>query len=358
MNFFDQQFSRIHLAANNVAARSAWDVLFVSHHPYFFDQDEFRAYRSERIRSVRFASSHDEIGALDGHFDIAIVCSHVVHEHVTLFKIRQQDLCDFIFVWPFDHHHSEHRTLAANPFADIIIPAHRFAAGYMRSPSTVLGRHVPLSTHQWSRFRARELFQRFLPFPRKDALQGGFHAHGGVGESREALVRELQAALPDHALTLIRREDPTRYFALTAEDRWRGWAEYKVGLILPYYFDLPIRFFDSLLTGQVPIVPTWCRDFDHVIPPYLQQSLPVVRLQEASVDAVRAAWCEALARYDADGDEGARRRHLFALEHHHLANRLEEICTQVLPVAAGEGLRLDVDATSAGFVLNPERADR
>lgn len=154
---------------------------------------------------------------------------------------------------------------------------------------------------------------------------------------------------------MIRREDPTRYFSLAAEDRWRDWAEYKVGLILPYHFDLPIRFFDSLLTGQVPIVPTWCRDFDHVIPPHVQQSLPVVRLAEASVEAIRAAWREALTRYDADGDQGAQRRHLFALEHHHLANRLEEICGQVVPVAAAEGLRLDVDATSVGFVLHPAR---
>jgi hypothetical protein len=351
MDFFDWHFERIVGAARKVAARPEWDVLFVTHRANFFDVDEFSEYKSEKIRSVHFAPSVDAVKALPQHFDIAIVCNNVAQEQIPLFAIRQQNNCDFVFVWAFDSHHSERQTLSINMLADAVIPAHRFAASYMKSPTSVLGRHVPLSTSQWSRSRAAQLFQSHLTLPRKNALHGKFVGHTVYGEDRTEFAQKLKATLPDNALELIPANIFAPYFSWSAEQRWLDWASHKVELVLPVRFDLPIRFFDSLLTGQIPLVPEWCEDFDEVIPPALQASLPVVRFSERSIEAVQAAWQKALVLFDKDGIEGMRRRHLFALQHHHITNRLESICSQILPIADASDIRLDMDTKSVGFAL-------
>jgi hypothetical protein len=360
-NIFEHAFARIHAAANAVAARERWNVLLFSHRRQFFDPDEFSDYRSPRIEAVQFAGPENfsvqpggRFGTdLPRRFDIGIVCNNNQSEHASLFMLRQLNLCDFLFVWTWDNHHNDqNQTLIANPLGDVIVPAHWFCADYMKSTATVLGRHVPLATAQWSRAKAARFFQSALDRPRDDALHGGFmvYSHINRGE-REDFTRALQAKMPGHALRLIEYGQKDIYFGMTAEERWHDWARHKAGLILPLKNDLGVRFFDSLTTGQVPIVPRWCRDFDLVITPALQQSLPVVRLEELSVAAGEAAWREAVARFDQGGSAGALRRHRFALENHHLVHRVEAICAQLLPIAARQSLKLKSDSAT-GVVLD------
>lgn len=349
MEFFDHQFERLRRAANKVAARDKWSVLFFSPQPHLLDADEFVGYESDKIENIRFVSDEAELAQLEQRFDIAVI--HVCGDFLANLVIRRKNLCDFVFVWSWDNHHSEGLVLKAKCLADVAVPAHGFCSSFMKSPGSIVGKHVPLATYQWSRRKAKGLYNAYLLEPRDDNLHGGFQRYGRHGEDREGLVTALQESLPTHALRLIDPADHNAYFNLSPAEKWRDWASHKVGLILPYHFDLPIRFFDSLMTGQVPIVPRWCRDFDAVISPEIQATLPVIRLDEPSVENVIAAWREALLRFDADGMEGARRRHLFAVDNHHLINRIEAICRQVIPVAAGSSLRLDADADSVGFVL-------
>ncbi len=357
---FEHSFARIQSAARDVAGRGGWDVLLFSHRQQFFDTAEFQDYRSDRIKSVQFASAENFAVEADGRiksdltrrFDIGIVCNNNQSEHASLFMMRQLNLCDLIFVWTWDNHHDEAQTLVGNALGDIVVPAHRFCAAYMKSPATVLGRHVPLATTQWSRASASRLFEAHRDLERDDALHGGFMVYSHINRGgREGFTRALQARLPGHALRLIDYGDKDVYFGLSAEGRWQDWARHKVGLILPLKDDLGVRFFDSLTTGQVPIVPRWCQDFDEVIPPARQQSLPVVRLEQLAVDAGEAAWREALARFDQGGRDGAAQRHRFALDNHHLVHRLEAICAQVFPIAARENLKLKSDR-STGVVLD------
>jgi hypothetical protein len=288
--------------------------------------------------------------SLDRRFDIAIVCNSTAQEHVPLFSIRQKAMADFIFVWTFDNHHAKWSTLAINTLGDAVIPAHAFDAAYMKSPATILGRHVPFGTGQWSRASAAQLFQDGMNENRLDSLQGSFVRHSGAGDARYRLASSLKDGIPGNAIEIV--VDPASYFDEGPKERWQSWARYKVGLVLPVRSDLPIRFFDSLITGQVPIVPTWCKDFDAVIPADMQAELPVVRVAEQSVGAIEEAWRKALTLFDREGVAGVRRRHRFAIEQHHIASRIEPICTQVLDISTGKGVCLDMDGTSVGFVLH------
>ena len=230
--------------------------------------------------------------------------------------------------------------------------SHQFCANYMRSPCTILGAHVPLASNQWSRARARHLFAASKQLARRDGLHGGFVTWRLQElEDREKLVSECLAYLPENAIRVIDWRERQSYFGQSAEDRWHDWASYKVELVLPMKFDLSSRFFDSLLVGQVPLVPTWCRDLNDVIPVAMQETLPVIRFGAATAEAVEIAWREAIRRFDADGEAGMLRRHAYALENHHLVDRLKAICRQINDVATPKSIHFTADGEGVGFVL-------
>ena len=96
-------------------------------------------------------------------------------------------------------------------------------------------------------------------------------------------------------------------------------------MCLPLVNDLSNRFFDALAAGQVPIVASDILDLDRVIPPDLQTSLPIIRLQDYTVAALRDAHGRAISAFDSEGNEGAERRYRFVLRNHMLANRIRLI---------------------------------
>jgi hypothetical protein len=349
--YYAAPIRRIRAAAQSVAARSRWDVLLIVRRGEGIDAAEFDAPLPPPIRSIRLVRTPAELAAVDRRFDLCLVCSRVVDEERLLKQVRERKLAPLIVLWTWDNHHSRKRNLQIAALADFVIPGHRYCARYLMSPHTILGGHVPLGSYQWSRAAAAALFERHRERPRDNALHGGFVAWS-IATERAEFLRALLANLDGHALRLLEGVDRHRYFTRTAEDRWLDWAAHKAGLILPFSKDLSTRFFDSLLTGQVPIMAGWCRDFDAVIDEAAVRALPVVRLAEPSVPAVEAAWREALAAWDAGGSAGAARRHRFALERHHLAHRLSPIAAEIAALAApGARFAIETGMGAVGPVL-------
>jgi hypothetical protein len=349
-DYFDVQLQRIVGAARQVATKKQYDVLLFSHRPEYFDCDEFVDLHGRLISSVVFISSIQQLLTIGRTFDVAIMCSTVMpSDHTALCQMRKENLADLFFVWTFDNHHSQYTNVTINALADIIVPSHKFCANYMRSPCSILGSHVPLATNQWSRSKAKSMLAASMQLSRSNGLHGGFVAWE-VGD-RIKLAAECRARLPENAIRLIDPKDRYSYFGQSAGERWYDWASHKVGLILPVMCDLPLRFFDSLLVGQVPLVPTWCHDLDHVVPVAMQETLPIIRFGTATVEAVEIAWQEAIRRFDADGEAGMLRRHTYALENHHLVNRLEAICSQISDIATQKNIACTVDNEGVGFVL-------
>lgn len=331
--YFAAPIRRIQAAAASIDARPTWNVLMIARRGEGIDVTEFDVAPPSPIRTLTVARTDEELEALEGPFDLCVVCIRVTDEELLIKRMRERQLATVIVGWGWDNHHSRKRNAQIAPMTDLFLPAHSYCAPYLMSPHSILGGHMPLGTYQWSRKTAAALFDRHRDRPRDDALHGGF-VLWKITPERAALVRKLRQALRGHALRLLNADGRQNYFKLGPEDRWLDWAAHKAGLILPFQKDLSTRFFDSLMTGQVPIVPVWCQDFDKVIDDATAKSLPVVRLADESVPAVKQAWAEAVARYDADGEAGAERRHRYALENHHLIHRLAPICRQVRALAA------------------------
>lgn len=349
--YFAAPIRRIRAAAASIDGRKRWDVLVIARRGEAIDMAEFELAPPASIRTLTVVRTDDELAALKGPFDLCIVCIRVTDEELLIKQVRDRQLASVIVGWGWDNHHSRKRNLQIAPMTDLFVPAHSYCAPYLMSPHSVLGGHVPLGSYQWSRATAASLFAQHRDRPRDDALHGGY-VTWKIAQERATFVQQLIDGLKGHALRLLGANGRSRYFGQGPEERWLDWAAHKVGLILPFQKDLSTRFFDSLLTGQVPIVPVWCQDFDRVIDDASANALPVVRLAEESVPAVKQAWAEALARYDADGAAGAERRHRYALDNHHLIHRLAPICRQVRALAAPDArIELKTGMGAVGPVL-------
>ena len=95
---------------------------------------------------------------------------------------------------------------------------------------------------------------------------------------------------------------------------------------MPVLNDVPIRIFDALITGGIPIVPESMRSLSPVngIPEgHILFFHPEHVLQpQKIVDA-------ALKKFDESGSDGLIARHRYALDHHHGLTRIDEILSYI-----------------------------
>jgi tetratricopeptide (TPR) repeat protein len=283
------------------------------------------------------AASPAEYGAAA---DTLVIYSHGIRQAASepLRALKRAAPDCTIVVWHFANHMSYLANAALAASADISFPAHVTPTGYLsrwaRSP---LGPVVPLALFQWPAATLIRLFHDCRGETRSDALSGNFSLYGAAAR-RNRLIAEAIEAWPDADLSLRRG---WRYHAASPLDRFLGWRRFKCSVALPVCGDLSMRFFDALAAGQVPIVPRDVMDFDRVIPPADQSTLPIVRLEDYSLEALRAAHRTAITEFDRGGEAAAEARHRYVLRRHMLAHRIRDIVAHV----AGTGHALS---------LNPE----
>jgi N-hydroxyarylamine O-acetyltransferase len=271
--------------------------------------------------------------------DVLVIIGSVVdtREREIARAVKEADpRCRFV-AWHLDNHNHYLRNARLAAAADLSIPAHATSVDYLSrwAAGGRLGPIVPLAVLQWPVRMLAQLYEQSLGYPRRDSLSGHF-AFYPAARRRNYFLAEAMTQWPEAELSL--RANWT-YHKRSAVDRFQSWRGYKTSLVLPVCEDLPIRFFDALAAGQVPIVPRDILDFDRVIPLADQATLPVVRLDDYSVAALRAAHEEAIDAFDRDGEAGAERRHRYVLDNHMLVHRYQTILRHVTTACAESGLR-------------------
>lgn len=268
--------------------------------------------------------------------DVVIVTAHSNDLQQRLWDIRQKYGTDpVIVVWLWDNHTSYLYNKATVLAADLVMPCHSDPVDYLFNPASAVSSHVPLCCAQWSHAEATRLFARYGHHERKSRLLVNYVKYDYATE-RNAVIEEIRATMPDADVLTMPSNDRSRYFSGSSDRRFEEWAQYKATIILPVTQDLSTRFFDALLAGQIPIVPSCISDLDLVCPPETQDALGIVRIDSYEIGGIQAATREALKRFDAMGPEGVLARHHHVLEHHMLVNRVTAILHTVYMNATGE----------------------
>ena len=271
--------------------------------------------------------------AKPGDCDLVILLVHLHKEQEALRKLREGGYDGPVVGWYWDNHHHVFDNYSVGKDLDVCIASHGFAQNYLRSPRHLMSAPVPLCVSQWTDDEGARFFRSHGLKKRSDGLYGGFIRYD-FAEKRNRLIETLIADGSD-GVYFLEEDKLAPYFGMSPEERFADWASRKVSLCLPLDGDLSMRFFDALLSGQVPIVPDDVHDFDSVIPRDLQEKLPVIRFREYTGREVRDAHKQALIAFDRGGEAGVRARHSFALEHHMFGSRIRTIVDMMRSLAHG-----------------------
>ena len=231
-------------------------------------------------------------------------------------------------IWNYDNHHSFTGNIVKGSIFDVFVPAHTNYTDYLMTAKCLLVSPTPCGLAQWTPDFVREGFEKFGNQERSNKLDGGFTLHNYRGAYREKFIEELSQALPNSDVRGVRFGEKG-YWRNDPMENVKTWMSYKSSVSISINNDIPIRVFDALAVGQIPLVPSWLSGFDSIIPQSEQKRLPVVRYYENSAAEVARAHRQAIELFDKDGYEGALRRHNYCLEHHTLNQRYEDILGKI-----------------------------
>lgn len=256
---------------------------------------------------------------------------HIFHsighpdEARTLWALREKiGQSGLIAVWMWDNHTSYVSNVMTAAAADLVFYSHAPHSAYLYTPASAVCGHIPACSAQWGRREAEALFLEFGLRQRQHKLLTNYVNYDYAPE-RNAAIATIRERIPEANILVMPAGDRSRYFALSPAQRFAEWASHKITVILPISDDLSTRFFDALLCGLVPIVPTNIPDVDVIISETEQMRLGIVRINSYDSDEICAAVQQAFVNFDALGEAGILARHQFVLENHMLINRMTAI---------------------------------
>ncbi|MFZ2956812.1 MAG: hypothetical protein WA705_07985 [Candidatus Ozemobacteraceae bacterium] len=238
--------------------------------------------------------------------------------------------CDkTIFVaWDWDNHHWLELSTFLAAHSDIYAPSHHENLFLLTRFNWLTVGPVYCSTIQWSRKYLSDHLSDMLTYTRSDAPLG-MHIPYAPFHFRMQVITTLNKHYPS-----IGFSDRT-FHVRTTEDRLKEWYSHKSHWIVPVLNDVPIRLFDALVTGGIPIVPESLR----FLPPVREikrdyivfyNPLDIINPEDIVTRANRL--------FDGGGAEKLVERHVYALNHHHvnvsirqLLNFVNEAFTLHLP---------------------------
>jgi hypothetical protein len=249
--------------------------------------------------------------------------SIVILTNNNLARIRPDRLAEVIEGCPssifalhdFDNHHWYEMSLQAAAICDVYIPAHLDSYAIVGRINSNTIHNIPCGSIQWTKSFIEthgELLTKNVR--RQEPL--GIHSYYPKFVFRNRVLKTVNEHFSTVGLL------PGDFHGRTAEDRWNEWTSFQLHWIAPVHNDLPLRFFDALVTGGIPLVPASLRVYLEIlcIPRdfyILYNAVDLLDVREF-VDRANNAFMEA-------GSEGVMERHSFALEKFHVDSGVMKI---------------------------------
>jgi tetratricopeptide (TPR) repeat protein len=258
--------------------------------------------------------------------DVVIILVHLEHEErAILAELRRLGFKGLVVGWFWDNHRKWRENLDTSALIDVAVPGHEFCKEYLRTTNSLSAPSVPLSVTRWSRGEVEEHWNLLRPrFERKRELSGRFVRYKDAPERNRRLTRLITSGIfPE--LVFIEPEQLGDYFNKPRSERFVQSCGYATSLSIPFDRDLSQRFFDALITGQVPVCAHDIIDlsmWDRVRREFIGH---FVLAKGDEVSEIEEAHRQALELYEAGGIAGMEKRHELVLDRHMFVHRLVEI---------------------------------
>lgn len=217
--------------------------------------------------------------------------------------------------WDWDNHHWLELSSFLAAHCDLYCPAHHENLYLLSRFNWLTAGPVYCATVQWSRAFLAEHADDLLRLPRSTEPLG-MHIPYNPFRLRLQIITTLSQHYPTIGFS------DHRFHGRSAEDRWREWCGHRLHWIVPVLNDVPIRLFDALSSGGIPIVPAALR----LLPPVA--AIPpehILFYGPADVVAPQGLVEKGLRLFEQGGAGGILARHRLALELHHGDCRIAQI---------------------------------
>lgn len=161
---------------------------------------------------------------------------------------------DIIIVWDYDNHHWLHGSFILSAYSDYYFPAHDQNIYRLSLLATKNIKKIPCAVQQFSRNDIVKYKDDILNCNRY-SYPIGFHSHYKNFKFRNSVIDHFSKFSNSIGYTIN-----NNYDANNVDRNIKDWYSHTTSFVAPVSGDLPIRFFDSLITGSIPIVPYFLND--------------------------------------------------------------------------------------------------
>lgn len=218
-----------------------------------------------------------------------------------------------IIAWDWDMQHWIQMSALLGMHCDIYVPSGSENAFLLTHFNPGYIGPIFAGVHQWSRRFIAENMSVLLQ-PRKDEPYGP-HAFYGKYQRRNRAIATVAQTFP--SVNFVNND----YRGKTDLENLQDWGGYKTHWIAPVLGGVPIRVYNALALGGIPIVPTFYRNMPEVA---LLGDIPLYYDVADMLDP-RAINAQAVAKFDRAGESGLIERIAFGLQTLHIDHRCEQI---------------------------------
>lgn len=253
---------------------------------------------------------------------IVIVNNNDVHVNgdLDLFKSFVDNSNNTIFcAWDWDNHHWLSLSCPLAGLVDIYTPSHNENLYQLSRFNSTATNVIPCATVQWSKDFLIENNEKILTSVRSDELLG-MHIPYSIFKYRIAVINKISETCPKVGFSSAGFHEKTEI------DKLNEWASYKAHLIVPVLNDIPIRVFDALSTGGIPLLPESLRGH---MKSFKFDNDDVAYYDTFDVLNIHKILNEILLKFDQSGVIGIRKRIDIGTNIHHGNNRIRDILSLV-----------------------------
>ena len=217
-------------------------------------------------------------------------------------------------VWDFDNHHWISLSAMLAAACDLYVPTHADNLEPLSRFNNIMMGPVSSGVIQWSR--------KFLD-DNQDIIKNTDRSDEPFGthiDYPQFIYRNKNLKILSQKMPNVKLVDGS-YHGRDILDRFTEWCSYKVHWIVPVLNDAPIRIFDSLITGGIPIVPRSLKYHKDVIGLHDY----ILFYDYEDIQNPLTITEEGVKMFNEGGEQGMYFRHILGKDFHHVDNRVKDI---------------------------------
>jgi hypothetical protein len=229
-------------------------------------------------------------------------------------QLYQNSPTSIFVIWDFDNHHWLALSCMLATFSDLYVPTHADNLELLSRFNNTMAGPVPSGVIQWPKEFLEDNIDVITKTERSNEPLGT-HIDYPQFINRDRILKKLSKQMDKVKLV------DGSYHSRSMEDRFKEWCSHKVHWIVPVLNDAPIRIFDALITGGIPIIPKSLKYHKAIVDIWDH----VVFYDYLDIENPKLITEKAIKMFDERGEQGMLDRHRISCYNNHVDSRIETI---------------------------------